>query len=179
MEDRMSPPSEAHSASSPAAGPQVTLAESHIPQEWWDDFEAAARRPLVVRIRYSFIHTYKPVLDEARFRAFDTMEQYRQWCEDNLREWLGYGRVSVRAAVAEEDLRRHGRQPVGLPAPMATERRSGCSAQRSAGMMALRDEDERRLEAIPKRHHQQGTDNHCAPRASSFRGAPWERDWLA
>ena len=64
-----------------------------IPQEWWDDFEAASRRSLETRIRYSFIHTYKPVMDDARFRAFDTMEDYRRWCEENLPDWLGYGRV--------------------------------------------------------------------------------------
>jgi hypothetical protein len=57
------------------------------------EFEAAARRPLKVRMRYAFIHTYKPVLDDARFRAFATMADYRKWCQDNLPEWLGYGRV--------------------------------------------------------------------------------------
>ncbi len=61
--------------------------------EWWADFEAAARRPLETRIRYSFIKTYKPVLDDAKFRAFDTMEDYRRWCERELPDWLGYGRV--------------------------------------------------------------------------------------
>jgi hypothetical protein len=44
-------------------------------------------------MRYAFIHTYKPVLDDAPFRSFDSMEQYRQWCEENLPDWLGYGRV--------------------------------------------------------------------------------------
>lgn len=43
-----------------------------IPREWLAEFEAAARRPLETRFRYSFIKTYKPVLDDARFRAFDT-----------------------------------------------------------------------------------------------------------
>ena len=75
------------------ASPAPPASEADIPQDWWDDFEAAARRPLATRIRYSFIHTRKPVLDDARFRAFDTMEEYRQWCEANLPEWLGYGRV--------------------------------------------------------------------------------------
>ena len=56
-----------------------------------EDFESV--RPLEQRMRYGFIHTYKPVLDDAPFRAFDTMEDYRQWCEKNLPDWLGYGRV--------------------------------------------------------------------------------------
>ena len=64
-----------------------------IPPDWLAEFEAAARRPLEVRMRYSFIHTYKPVLDDATYRSFDTMEDYRRWCEENLPSWLGYGRV--------------------------------------------------------------------------------------
>ena len=44
-------------------------------------------------MRYAFIKTYKPVMDDARFRAFDTMEDYRLWCERELPEWLGYRRV--------------------------------------------------------------------------------------
>lgn len=61
----------------------------------WKDFEAAAKRPLEQHIRNSFIYTYKPVLDDAHYRSFDTMEQYRQWCEKNLPNWLGYGRIRV------------------------------------------------------------------------------------
>ena len=65
----------------------------NIPGEWRREFEAAARRPLETRIKYAFIHTYKPVLDDAPYRSFETMEQYRRWCEENLPQWLGYGRV--------------------------------------------------------------------------------------
>jgi hypothetical protein len=64
-----------------------------IHQDWLQEFEAAARRPLEVRLRYAFIKTYKPVMDDASFRAFDTMEDYRRWCEENLPRWLGYARV--------------------------------------------------------------------------------------
>ncbi len=62
---------------------------------WRAEFEAAARRPLAQRWRYAFIKTYKPVMDDARFRAFDSMTEYREWCDKNLPEWLGYGRVRV------------------------------------------------------------------------------------
>ncbi|MBI5525600.1 MAG: hypothetical protein HY897_04635 [Deltaproteobacteria bacterium] len=68
-------------------------AEINIPAEWREEFDAAARRPLRVRWRYAFIRTYKPVLDDAGFRSFDTTEDYRRWCEANLPEWLGYARV--------------------------------------------------------------------------------------
>ena len=64
-----------------------------IPKEWLEEFEAAARRPLKERFRYAFIKTCKPVLDDAPYRSFDTMEEYRRWCEENLPSWLGYGRV--------------------------------------------------------------------------------------
>jgi hypothetical protein len=67
--------------------------EKAIPADWLADFEAAARRPLAQRFRYAFIHTYKPVLDDAPFRAFNSTEEYRCWCEENLPDWLGYGRV--------------------------------------------------------------------------------------
>jgi hypothetical protein len=62
-------------------------------REWLEEFEAAARRPLRTRFRYAFIKTYKPVMDDAPFRAFDTTLDYRRWCEENLPSWLGYGRV--------------------------------------------------------------------------------------
>ena len=64
-----------------------------IPREWLEEFEAAARRSLETRLNYSFIKTYKPVMDDASFRSFDTMEDYRRWCEEKLPRWLGYARV--------------------------------------------------------------------------------------
>lgn len=61
-------------------------------REWIAEFEAAARRPLRQRTKYAFIRTYKPVMDDAPFRAFTTMAEYRRWCEKNVPSWLGYGR---------------------------------------------------------------------------------------
>jgi hypothetical protein len=73
--------------------PYGATGDTSIPADWLAEFEAAARRPLETRFRYSFIHTYKPVLDDASFRAFDTTADYRRWCEEHLPDWLGYGRV--------------------------------------------------------------------------------------
>lgn len=70
-------------------------ADAAIDPKWLAEFEAAAKRPLALRWRYAFIHTYKPVLDDATYRSFDTMEEYRHWCEQNLPPWLGYGRVHL------------------------------------------------------------------------------------
>jgi hypothetical protein len=58
-----------------------------------EEFEAASRRPLAVRMWYAFIKTYRPVLDDEPFRAFGTMADYRRWCETALPDWLGFGRV--------------------------------------------------------------------------------------
>ena len=61
-------------------------------REWEAEFEASMRRPLKVRFKYSFIKTYKPVLDDATYRSWETTAEYREWCEKNLPGWLGYGR---------------------------------------------------------------------------------------
>jgi hypothetical protein len=70
-----------------------TLAVSDEKSIWQEEFEAAARRPLATHLKYAFIKTYKPVLDDADYRAFNTMQEYRDWCEKNLPSWLGYHRV--------------------------------------------------------------------------------------
>ena len=64
-----------------------------IPADWLAEFEAAAARPLETRLKYAFIRTYKPVLDDAPYRSFESTAEYRRWCEENLPDWLGYGRV--------------------------------------------------------------------------------------
>jgi hypothetical protein len=71
------------------------MMETHkvIPAEWLAEFEAAARRPLPLRWKYAFIKTYKPVMDDVRFRSFDSMEAYRCWCDESLPRWLGYHRA--------------------------------------------------------------------------------------
>lgn len=68
-------------------------APDDIPPDWLAEFEAAARRPLAQRFRYAFVRTHKPVLDDTRYRSFASMEEYRRWCQENLPDWLGYGRV--------------------------------------------------------------------------------------
>ncbi len=60
-------------------------------REWEEEFAAAARRSLKTRLRYAFIRTYKPVLDDARYRSFDSLAAYRAWCAAELPAWLGYG----------------------------------------------------------------------------------------
>lgn len=71
----------------------VSSDSDYLEASWLEEFEAAAKRPLEVRLRYAFVKTYKPVLDDEPYRAFDTMQDYRNWCEANLPDWLGYKRV--------------------------------------------------------------------------------------
>ena len=71
------------------AGVETALTQEA--REWEAEFEAAARRPLRQRLRYAFIYTYKPVLDDARYRSFNSTAEYRAWCNANLPSWLGYG----------------------------------------------------------------------------------------
>ena len=72
---------------------KIWIPPSKFPASGWMSSRPPRRRPLSLRFRYAFIHTYKPVLDDAPFRAFDTMQDYRRWCEENLPDWLGYGHI--------------------------------------------------------------------------------------
>jgi hypothetical protein len=60
-----------------------------------DDFrkqcERNLRRSVAERMRYGFNYVYKPVLDDTHWRSFDSMAEYRRWCQENLPTYLGYG----------------------------------------------------------------------------------------
>jgi hypothetical protein len=63
-----------------------------------DDFREQCRRSLQrtveERMRYGFNYVYKPVLDDAEWRSFDSMQQYREWCRKHLPKYLGYGELT-------------------------------------------------------------------------------------
>jgi hypothetical protein len=65
--------------------------------DWRKQWRAQCRRQLArdlkTRLLHGFARTYKPVLDDAPFRVFESMSDYRQWCEQHLPEYLGYQRV--------------------------------------------------------------------------------------
>jgi hypothetical protein len=44
------------------------------------------------RMSAPMVEENKPVLDDAPYRSFESMEEYRRWCEENLPLWLGHGR---------------------------------------------------------------------------------------
>ena len=61
------------------------------------------QRSVAERMRYGFNYVYKPVLDDATWRSFDSMEEYRRWCQENLPSYLGYGRSkAVQSQVRDE-----------------------------------------------------------------------------
>ena len=60
----------------------------------WREFDAMAKRSLKDRITYGFIYTYKPVLDDEPYRSFESMQEYRDWCNANLPSWLGFASSS-------------------------------------------------------------------------------------
>lgn len=66
-----------------------------IPADWQAEFEPAARRPLKQRWHHAFIQTQQPVLDDTRFRSFDTLQDDRARYETSPPSWLGDGRVSI------------------------------------------------------------------------------------
>lgn len=76
-----------------AVNPTKAAPLRELEAEWTEEFEAAARRSLEERMRYAFVRTDKPVLDDEPYRSFETMAEYRAWCEEHLPSWLGYGRT--------------------------------------------------------------------------------------
>ncbi len=55
-------------------------------------------RRLEDRIKYGFCLVYKPVLDDAPHRAFESMAEYRAWCDANLPAYLGFQQAAKRAS---------------------------------------------------------------------------------
>lgn len=64
-----------------------------------DDFRLQCKRNLQrsveERMHYGFCYVYKPVLDDAPWRSFDSTAAYRKWCRETLPEYLGYGEPSA------------------------------------------------------------------------------------
>jgi hypothetical protein len=65
--------------------------------EWREQCRRQMARDILTRLRYGFVRTYKPVLDDAPYRIFDTMADYRQWCEEKLPKYLGYHQAHARS----------------------------------------------------------------------------------
>jgi hypothetical protein len=46
-------------------------------------------------MRYGFCYVYKPVMDDAPWRSFDSTAAYRKWCREHLPKYLGYGETDA------------------------------------------------------------------------------------
>lgn len=68
--------------------------EEQAEQAFCEQCRRQMERPLPLRIKYGFCRTHKPVLDDAPWRAFDTMAEYRAWCEASLPAYLGFKRAA-------------------------------------------------------------------------------------
>ena len=72
----------------------MKLSDQQAMEEFREQCRRQMDRPLALRIRYGFCRTCKPVLDDAPWRSFDTMAEYRAWCEGHLPEYLGFKRAA-------------------------------------------------------------------------------------
>lgn len=64
------------------------------PNDDLQDFREQCRRQLDRslhdRIKYGFNLVHKPVLDDAPFRVFASLPEYRAWCHQHLPKYLGF-----------------------------------------------------------------------------------------
>ncbi len=68
----------------------MRLTDTEADEQWRDQCRRQMDRPMAWRLRYGFNYVYKPVLDDAPWRSFGTMAEYRRWCAENLPEYLGF-----------------------------------------------------------------------------------------
>ena len=68
--------------------------EEQTAEEFREQCRRQMQRPLALRIRYGSCRLHKPVLDDAPWRSFNSLAEYRAWCEASLPEYLGYRRAA-------------------------------------------------------------------------------------
>jgi hypothetical protein len=54
------------------------------------DFADGLSRTVYERVQLGFVLMKLPVIDEAPYRIFGTMMEYRKWANENIPTWLGY-----------------------------------------------------------------------------------------
>lgn len=78
--------------------------------DWLNDFrlqcERNLERSIEQRMRYGFYYVYKPVLNDAEWRSFDSTADYRRWRQENLPVYLGFGKPD---ALQQQVLDKHTR----------------------------------------------------------------------
>jgi len=66
---------------------------AHIPPEWPAEFEAAAAARSNCGCATPSSRPISRLWTMPAIVSWDTTADYRRWCEENLPDWLGYGRV--------------------------------------------------------------------------------------
>ena len=57
------------------------------------NFMDGLSRSVEERIKLGFIPMKLSVIDDEPYRIFNTMQDYRDWADKNLPEWLGYKKI--------------------------------------------------------------------------------------
>lgn len=57
------------------------------------DFMDGLQRNIEERIELGFVFIKLPVINDAPYRVFNKIEDYRKWANENLPKWLGYNIV--------------------------------------------------------------------------------------
>lgn len=66
--------------------------EAETKQLWREQCRRQLQRPMSARLKYGFVG----VANRERVnRSFDSMSDYRLWCEKNHPSWLGYERADA------------------------------------------------------------------------------------
>jgi hypothetical protein len=55
----------------------MKLTDQQTVEQFREQCRRQMYRPLTLRLKYGFCRTYKPVLDDAPWRAFNTLAEYR------------------------------------------------------------------------------------------------------
>lgn len=59
-------------------------------EAWRDQCRRQLKRDTLARMKYGWAYTYKPVLDDAPYRIFNSTAEYREWCQQHLPFYLGF-----------------------------------------------------------------------------------------
>ncbi len=66
-----------------------------VDEQFLAQCERQLKRTLDDRIRFGFFRNPEPVRDQGTNRSFDSMQEYRRFCEERYPEHFGYGRAAA------------------------------------------------------------------------------------
>ncbi|MCC7518026.1 MAG: hypothetical protein IT578_02450 [Verrucomicrobiae bacterium] len=63
-------------------------------EAWREQCRRQMKRDTLSRMKYGWFYAYKPILDDAPYRIFNSTAEYRAWCNENLPAYLGLNEES-------------------------------------------------------------------------------------